>query len=80
MYEKVAEIFAEKNGEFPKNNKKIKIRLMDALEKNRKILSSNTETQIDVDCLVDEVDFSHHLTRDNFEKYIQKDFILKIEK
>lgn len=40
------------------------MRMMDAIEKMRKLLTSNKEADIDVDSLMEEIDFHKHVTRD----------------
>ena len=50
---------------------KPKYRLLEAIEKQRKILSSNTEAPINVECLAEDEDYVCNVTREEFEKMIQ---------
>ena len=52
------------------NNNKIKLRLLKPIEKARRTLTVNKDAQISVDSLVDDIDFSLLLTRDEYEKII----------
>ena len=62
---------------------KAKIRLLDAIEKQRKILSANAEAGINVECIFEDYDFSYNMTREDFEKVNQcvidqiRDLLLK---
>ncbi len=69
--------------EFEKqNNKKLiitgrnKIRLLDEIESAKKNLSINTETSINVDAIIEDIDFSYVLTRQTFEKIISNELYL----
>jgi heat shock protein 4 len=52
------------------NKEKPRLRLLDAIEKQRKILSANSEASVNVDNIVEDEDLSYNLTRDNFEDII----------
>lgn len=71
LYNKYKEMFDNENqidlNEYPKS----KMRLFDAIEKQRKILSANIEANVSVECLAEDLDFSHTITRDEFENLSQ---------
>jgi len=41
--------------------------MLDAIEKMRKLLTSNKEADLTLDSLMDDIDFSMHFTREQFE-------------
>jgi len=49
---------------------KAKLRLLDAIEKQRKVLSANSDANINVEYLVEDEDLNYHITRTEFEKII----------
>lgn len=53
------------------DNKKAFVKLMEVVEKQRRILSANTEYTLNLDCLMEEEDFSFNMTREHFEKLIE---------
>jgi heat shock protein 4 len=60
--------FAEKFGNDPRKNVRCVIRMLEAIEKARKIISSGPDSNINVDYLIDEEDLVHNLKREEFEK------------
>ena len=52
----------------PMKKEKTRLRLLDAIEKQRKILSANIEAAINVDYIVEDNDLSYHLTREKLEE------------
>lgn len=52
-------------------SKKGQLRLLDAIEKQRKILSANSEADCNCEYLVEDCDLNETLTRVDFEKLIQ---------
>jgi len=52
------------------NNNKTRLRLIEAIEKQRKILSANSEASINVDNILEDCDLSYILTREKFEELI----------
>ena len=66
------------------NKDKSRLRLLDAIEKQRKILSANSDATINVDCIAEDNDLAYTLTRDDFEKIINpvierfRDMLLKL--
>ena len=75
LYQFCVKKFNEKNGKDISNNNKVKIRLMNAITKVRKMLTVNQDAIISIDSLFDDIDFNYTLTRDEFEKEIIKDEI-----
>ena len=75
LYQFCCKKFNEKNGKDISNNNKVKIRLMNAIEKARKMLTVNKDAIISIDSLYDGIDFTYTLTREEFEKDIIKDEI-----
>ena len=57
------------------DNPKALYRLMEAIEKQRKILTANTEAGLSIECLYEDIDFSFMMTRDEFEKIASKTLI-----
>lgn len=50
-----------------RDSPKVKIRLLAAIEKQRKVLSANTEAPINVEYLFEDYDFNFNLSREEFE-------------
>lgn len=71
VIEKLAEDFQKKYKKDFRENPKAMVRLIEAMEKNRKILSANIETNISVESVMDDRDIYFHLTRKDFETMIQ---------
>eukprot|EP00747_Dinoflagellata_sp_TGD_P110146 gnl/TRDRNA2_/TRDRNA2_170883_c0_seq2.p1 gnl/TRDRNA2_/TRDRNA2_170883_c0~~gnl/TRDRNA2_/TRDRNA2_170883_c0_seq2.p1 ORF type:complete len:638 (-),score=230.19 gnl/TRDRNA2_/TRDRNA2_170883_c0_seq2:54-1967(-) len=63
--------FEKKHGMNPLGNKKSMIKLEDSVGKTKKILSSNSEAGISVECLMEDYDFAGNITRDDFQKMCQ---------
>eukprot|EP00747_Dinoflagellata_sp_TGD_P110148 gnl/TRDRNA2_/TRDRNA2_170883_c0_seq4.p1 gnl/TRDRNA2_/TRDRNA2_170883_c0~~gnl/TRDRNA2_/TRDRNA2_170883_c0_seq4.p1 ORF type:complete len:652 (-),score=225.92 gnl/TRDRNA2_/TRDRNA2_170883_c0_seq4:86-2041(-) len=63
--------FEKKHGMNPLGNKKAMIKLEDSVGKTKKILSSNSEAGISVECLMEDYDFAGNMTRDDFQKMCQ---------
>lgn len=73
LLEFLAKKFNEQHGLSFMKNDKAKLRLLDAIEKQRKILSANSEANISVEYLVEDEDLNYHLSRAEFEKIISAD-------
>ena len=58
----------ENNMDEHRDSPKVRIRLLDAIEKQRKILSANSEASCNMECLFDDLDFNYLMTREEFEK------------
>ncbi len=54
----------------PLKKEKTRLRMIDAIEKQRKTLSANSEAQINVDYIVEDNDLSYNLTREKLEELI----------
>jgi len=54
----------------PIKKEKSRLRLIDAIEKQRKILSANSEAAINVDYIVEDNDLSYQLTREKLEELV----------
>lgn len=67
MMEFLAKLFKDQNDINIMTNAKARLRLLDVLDKQRKVLSANSETSINVDCLAEGIDLSYNVTRDQFE-------------
>lgn len=52
-------------------NKKSELRIIESIEKVRKILSSNVEANLLIECLTSEHDMQHNFTREEFEKIVR---------
>jgi len=68
MFRKYADRFEEKENLDLWSYPKSKMRLLDAIDKQRKQLSANLEAPISVEFLCEEVDFSAMMNRDEFEE------------
>lgn len=71
IMEKCAAEFDKKYGNDPMENVRCKLRIMEAVEKARKILTADTEAGIGVDYLLDEQDLVRNLKRDEMEEIIK---------
>lgn len=60
--------FKKKVGCDPLSNKKASFKLEDAVTKTKKILSANAEAGLNVECLMEDEDFSSNMSRADFEK------------
>ena len=60
----------KKHGSDPQEVLRARLRMLDAIEKVRKLLSGNKESDLNCESLLDDIDFSKTITRDEFEKLI----------
>mmetsp|Transcript_41316 Transcript_41316/g.75448 ORF Transcript_41316/g.75448 Transcript_41316/m.75448 type:complete len:856 (-) Transcript_41316:158-2725(-) len=60
--------FEKKHGCDPLSNKKSAFKLEDAVTKTKKILSANNEAGVNVECLMEDYDFSSNMNRADFEE------------
>ena len=79
---KMLELYLKKfedqyNMEDHRDSPKVRIRLLDSIEKQRKILSANTEASCNVECLFDDLDFNYTMNREEFEE-LNQDIIDRI--
>ena len=54
----------------PRDNARQRLRMFEAIEKMRKSLTMNKETDLDVESLVDDFDLHVHINRQTFEGMI----------
>ena len=62
--------FNKKYGCDPRPNVRCRLRLLDAIEKMRKLLTSNKEADINCDSLMEDEDFHKHFKRTDLEELI----------
>lgn len=60
--------FAKKYGCDPRKNVRCRLRMLDAIEKVRKLLTSNKEADVHCEALMEDEDLKKHLTRDELEQ------------
>jgi heat shock protein 4 len=69
--EKVGGEFEKKFGCDPRETPRGRLRMMEAAEKARKMLSADKEAGINIDFLMEEEDMNRNLKRDEFEEIIE---------
>lgn len=62
--------FTKKVGADPRKNIRARLRMLDIIEKQRKILSANIEATIHLESLLEDEDLHRNLKRDEFEQLI----------
>ena len=70
VMQKLGEEFAAKHGDDPRDNPRCVLRLFETIEKARKLLSGDSESNINIDYLLNEEDLNRRLNRDEFEQLI----------
>lgn len=70
IMQKIGGQFAEKYNCDPRTNVRCRLRMLTAIEKARKIISSTPDSNINIDYLMEEEDLNHVLKRDEFEALI----------
>jgi len=70
LFEFYADMCQKKFGVDIKANPKTRLRMLDAIEKQRKVLSANSEAVLSVDNVAEDEDLSYTLTREKFEEII----------
>lgn len=70
ILEQIGGEFASKVGSDPRKNPRCIVRMLEAIEKSRKMLSSVSDAQLNIDYLLEEEDLTRTLTKDEFEKLI----------
>ena len=68
MTEYYCKLFEQKNGIDLHENPKSLYRLIEAIQKQRTVLSGNSEASVNIECLFEDIDFNHSLTREEYEK------------
>jgi len=71
LMRKFAEQFNAKYKMDPLSNKKSAFKLEDAVTKTKKVLSANSEAGLNVECLMEDYDFSSQMDRAKFEEMCQ---------
>jgi heat shock protein 4 len=66
----IGEEFTKKHGVDPRKNIRSRLRMLDIIEKQRKILSGNKETTINLESLIEDLDLNRNLKRSEFEELI----------
>jgi heat shock protein 4 len=61
----------KENGVNIMTKEKSRMRMLDAIEKQRKVLSANSEASINVEYVANDLDFNHNLQRAEYEKINQ---------
>ena len=59
----LGEEFLKKHGVDPRKNVRSRLRMLDLIEKQRKILSGNKETTINLESLIEDIDLHRNLKR-----------------
>jgi heat shock protein 4 len=67
MFEFYCNKFQKGNGINLRTKEKSRMRMLDAIEKQRKILSANSEASISVEYVSDDLDLNYNMTRTEFE-------------
>jgi len=70
MMQKIGEEFMTKHGDDPRENVRCKLRMLETCEKARKMLSSDTESGISIDYLLNDEDLNRKMNREEFEQLI----------
>jgi heat shock protein 4 len=70
LVEKLGEEFNKKVGSDPRKNPRSRLRMLDVIEKQRKILSGNKEATIHLESLLEDEDLHKNLKREDFEALI----------
>jgi heat shock protein 4 len=70
--------FTKKYGADPRKNVRARLRMLDTIEKQRKILSANSEATIHLESLLEDEDLHKNLKREEFEQLI-KPYVDKLQ-
>jgi len=79
LFELLGGEFAKEYGCDPRKNVRCRLRLLDAIEKLRKLLTGNKEADINCEALMEDEDLHRHIKREEFEELIGP-FIGEFEK
>ena len=71
--------FAKKYGCDPRGNLRCRLRLLDSIEKMRKLLTSNKESDVTCEALMEDEDLRQHFTRDQLQE-LMAPFIVDFRK
>ena len=67
---KLGDEFNKKYGADPRENIRCRLRMLETIEKARKLLSGDTEASVNIDYLLNEEDLNRKMKRDEFEQLI----------
>lgn len=70
LLEKFGQKFTDEFGADPRKYPKCRLRMLDTIEKCRKILSANSETTVNIECLLEDEDLVANMKRSDFEEMI----------
>jgi molecular chaperone DnaK (HSP70) len=70
VLEYYSDMFNKANGLNPKKSDKARLRLLESIEKQRKVLSANSEGGLNIEYLMEDFDLNHNLTREQYEQLI----------
>ena len=68
--QKVGEEFMKKYGDDPRENVRCRLRMLETIEKARKMLSGDTESSINIEYLLNEEDLVRKMQREEFEQLV----------
>ena len=71
LLEKLGEDFTKKFGCDPRKQVRCRLRMLDIIEKQRKILSANLEATVHLESLLEDEDLHRNIKRAEFEEMIQ---------
>lgn len=70
VFEHYCQMFEQESGGLQvQTNKKAKLRLLEAIEKQRKVLSANAEGWVNIEYLMEDIDFNTKLVREELDKF-----------
>lgn len=70
LVDKFGEDFNKKYGCDPRKNVRSRLRMLDAIEKQRKILSANTEATLNIESLLEDEDLHANMKRSDMEEWM----------
>lgn len=70
LVDKYGEQFAKKYDCDPRKNVRARLRMLDAIEKQRKILSANSETTLNIESLLEDEDLHANMKRSDLEEWM----------
>ena len=71
LFELLASEFNKKYGCDPASSPRCRLRLLDSIEKVRKLLTANKEADVRCEALMEDEDLDRHLSRDELEELIK---------
>ena len=70
LFNLLSKEFEKKHGDDPRDNLRARLRMLDAIEKTRKLLTSNKIADLNCDSLMNDEDLHRRFERDEFEELI----------